>query len=398
MTILKSIALGAISLLACAALAHAQAPTSQQPQIEQHSQKAQEYLRAKQPALAIPELEALVALDPGNVEAQANLGVLLFFEGKAAESIPHFRAALDRQPGLGKIQGLLGMAEKRTLDFADARRDMEAALPALQDDRFHVQVGLELIGLYTDSGELDKAAAVIAQLRKTDPDNPELLYAAYRTYSDLSSEAMISLSLAAPDSAQMRQLLAHEEIKEGNTNGAIAQYRKAIAINPDLPGIHFELAELLNTSLDPNVKKNAEQEYRAALKSNPQDEKAECRLAEIASRSGNTQQAFMAYTKAAELQPSDADAKLGLAKTLLEMNQPDKALPLLEQSVQLEPTNPTAHYRLATLYQKMGQTENAKREVDLYKQYKGLKEKLRVTYRDLMIQPSQIRANGQDEK
>jgi Tfp pilus assembly protein PilF len=398
MTILKSIALGVASLLMCAVLAHAQAPPSPQSQIEQHSQKAQEYLRAKQPALAIPELEALVALDPGNVEAQANLGVLLFFQGKAAQAIPHFRAALDQQPGLGKIQGLLGMAEKRTLDFAAARKDMEAALPALQDDRFHMQVGLELIGLYTDSGELEKAAAVIAQLRKTDPDNAELLYAAYRTYSDLSSEAMISLSLAQPESAQMHQLLAHEEIKEGNTNGAIAQYRMAIAINPDLPGIHLELAELLNTSLDPNVKKNAEQEYHAALKSNPQDEKAECRLGEIAARNGNTPQAFAAYTKAAELQPSDADAKLGLAKTLLEMNQPDKALPLLEQSVQLEPTNPTAHYRLATLYQKMGQAENAKREVDLYKQYKDLKEKLRITYRDLMIQPSQIRANDPDEK
>ena len=398
MTRSKSIVLGVASLFLFTLLVSAQAPSSQQSQIEQHSQKAQEYLRAKQPALAIPELEALVALDPGNVEAQANLGVLLFFQGKAADAIPHFRAALDVQPGLGKIQGLLGMAEKRTLDFANARKDMEAALPLLQDDRFHVQVGLELIGLYTDSGDLEKAAAVIAQLRKTDPDNAELLYAAYRTYSDLSSEAMISLSLAEPDSAQMHQLLAHEEIKEGNTNGAIAQYRKAIAINPNLPGVHFELAELLNTSLDPSVKKDADQEYRAALKSNPQDEKAECRLGEIAARNGNTPQAYQHYSKAAELQPSDADAKLGLGKTLLEMNQPDKALPLLEQAVQLEPTNPTAHYRLATLYQKMGQTENAKREVDLYKQYKNLKEKLRATYRDLMIQPSQIRTSEQDEK
>jgi tetratricopeptide (TPR) repeat protein len=398
MTILKPIALGAIGLLVCASLAHAQAPASQQSQIEQHSQKAQEYLRAKQPALAIPELEALVALDPGNVEAQANVGVLLFFQGKATESIPHFRAALDLQPGLGKIQGLLGMAEKRTLDFAAARKDMEAALPALQDDRFHVQVALELIGLDTESGDLESAAAVIAQLRKTDPDNPELLYAAYRTYSDLSSEAMISLSLAAPESPQMHQLLAHEEIKEGNTNGAIAQYRKAIAINPDLPGVHFELAELLNTSLDPNVKKDAEKEYHAALKSNPQDEKAEFRLGEVDARNGNTQQAFADYSRAAELQPSDADAKLGLAKILIEMNQADKALPLLEQAVQLEPTNPTAHYRLGMLYQKMGQTDHAKREIELYKQYKVLKEKLRVTYRDLMIQPSQIRVTEQEEK
>jgi Flp pilus assembly protein TadD len=77
------------------------------------------------------------------------------------------------------------------------------------------------------------------------------------------------------------------------------------------------------------------------------------------------------------------------------MNQPDKAISLLEQAVQLEPTNPTAHYRLATLYKKIGRVEDAKREVDLYKQYKDMKEKLRVTYKELLTQPSEFRA---DEK
>ena len=135
------------------------------------------------------------------------------------------------------------------LDFADARKDMEAAFPRCsQRPRFQVQLGLELVGLDTESGDLEKAAAVLAQLRKADPDNPEVLYAAYRTYSDLSGESMLALSLAAPDSAQMHQLLAHEETRQGNTNGAIAQYRKAIAIDPHLPGVHFELAELLHTS------------------------------------------------------------------------------------------------------------------------------------------------------
>jgi cytochrome c-type biogenesis protein CcmH/NrfG len=64
----------------------------------------------------------------------------------------------------------------------------------------------------------------------------------------------------------MHQLMAHEETKQGNTNGAISHYRNAIQFNPHLPGVHFELAELLHTSLDANIKKEAEQEYRAALR------------------------------------------------------------------------------------------------------------------------------------
>jgi tetratricopeptide (TPR) repeat protein len=398
MSIQRAIALGGIGLLLSPALCIAQGAGDEQSQIEEHSQKAHQYLREKQPALAIPELLALVALQPGNVEAQANLGVLLFFQGKSADAIPHLRAALERQPDLAKIQGLLGMAEKGTLDLPNARKDMEAAFQAIQEPHFQVQLGLELASLDTESGDLDKAAAVIAQLRNADPENPEVLYAAYRTYSDLSGEAMLSLSLAAPDSAQMHQLLAHEELKEGNTNGAIVQYRQAIAINPGLPGIHFELAELLNTSLDASVKKDAEQEYHAALKSNPLDEKAECRLGDIDAARGNSHQAYEEYSKATELQPLDADAKLGLAKTLIEMNQTNKATTLLEQAVQLEPTNPTAHYRLATLYRKIGRVDDAKREVDLYKHYKDLKEKLRATYKDLLIQPKEISANEQDEQ
>lgn len=383
-------------------LCFSQTNEDKQQEFAAHMQKAHSYLDQKRPALAIPEFEAAVAIDPESVDAQANLGVLLFFQGKPADSIPHFRAALavnkdERQPGLPKIQGLLGMAESRTLDFADARKDMEAAFPALQDQRFQVQLGLELVGLDTESGDLEKAAGVIEQLRKAAPDNPEVLYAAYRTYSDLAGESMLALSLAAPDSAQMHQLLAHEDARQGNTNGAIAQYRKAIAINPHLPGVHFELAELLHTSTDDAVKKEAEQEYHAALLENPQDEKAILRLAEIDAQKGSREQSYQEYTKAVGLQPADADAKLGLAKALIEMNQSDKALALLEETVQLEPTNATAHYRLATLYRKVGRADDAKREMELYKKFKEMKEKLSALYKELQVQPKEIRADEPDE-
>ena len=375
-----------------------QATADKQQEFAEHMQKAHAYLDQKQPALAIPEFQAAVALDPSSVDAQANLGVLLFFQGKAADSIPHFRTALDQQPGLAKIQGLLGMAESRTLDFADARKDMEAALPAIPDQRFQLQLGLELISLDTESGDLEKASTVVAQLRKTQPDNPELLYAAYRTYSDLAGESMLALSLAAPDSAQMHQLLAHEDVRQGNTTAAVAQYRQAIAIDPHLPGVHYELAELLHTSSDPAVKKEAEDEYHAALKENAQDEKSILRLAEIDAQKGNSEQSYQEYTKAVELQPTDADAKLGLAKTLIEMNQSEKALALLEEAVRLEPSNATAHYRLATLYRKMGRVDDSKREMELYKKLKEMKEKLSALYKELQVQPKEIRAEEQDEQ
>jgi len=63
----------------------------------------------------------VVDLDPKNLDAQANLGVLLFFQKEYGQAEPHLRAALDLEPDLAKIQALLGMAEKRTADPAAAR-------------------------------------------------------------------------------------------------------------------------------------------------------------------------------------------------------------------------------------------------------------------------------------
>jgi len=374
-----------------------QTPPSDKEQIAQHERLAQQYERELRPELAIPELKKLVALDPNNVKACADLGVLLYFRGEYAAAVPQLQTAINIQPDLWKIRSLLGLAEERIADLADARKDLEASFPLIEGKKLKIEVGLDLVGLYTRSGELDKAANLISQLEAAYPDAPEVLYAAYRTYADLSGESMLSLSLVAPDSAQMHQLLAHEEAREGNTNGAIGQYRKAIAIDPHLPGVHFELAELLRTSQDPAVKKESEQEYRAAVAENPQDVKAICALAEMAEIKGDTQQAFDDYSKAVALQPGGADAKLGLAKVLIEMDQPDKALPLLESSAQLEPTDATVHFRLATLYRKLGRMDDAKREVTLYQKYKDLKEKLRAVYKEMLIQPDEIRADENPE-
>lgn len=394
----KAVFLPLLLLPIFANLSAGQTTASKQDQIDTHVRLAQQYLREKKPELAIPELRKVAALDPDNVDARANLGVLLFFQGEYEEAIPQLRSSVHLQPDLPKILALLGIAEEHTADLADARKDLEGSFPAIQDKKLKIEVGLDLVGLYTGSGDLEEAASVLTQLRKVDPDNPEVLYAAYRTYGDLSGELMLRLSLVAPDSAQMHQLLAHEEIRDGSTNGAIAQYRKAIAIDPHLPGVHFELAELLNTSQDLAVKKEAEQEYRAALAANPQDDKTLCRLAEIATQKGNVQEADEDYTKAVALRPADSDAKLGLAKTLIAMNQPEKAEPLLEQTVQLDPTNATAHYRLATFYRERGRTEDAKRELELYKDLREEKDKLREVYKDLLIQPEEIRAVGPDDK
>jgi tetratricopeptide (TPR) repeat protein len=161
-----------------------------------------------------------------------------------------------------------------------------------------------------------------------------------------------------------------------------------LKVDPELPGLHFELGEILSNSSTPAADQEAiEKEYKAALAANPFDEKSECRLGEIAFRRSDLKDASAHYSRALEMQPNDADANLGLAKVLISMNQPEKAQPLLERAARLEPFNAVTHYRLSLVYRGLGRSADASRELAEFQRLKEMKERLKQTYREMRLQP-----------
>lgn len=377
--------LGAVLFIVARPCFSQSAPTRQQ-QLESHARRAQEYLTERKLDLAASEFGAIVALDPNNVDARGNLGVLLFFQGKYAEAIPQFRAALELRPALWRIEALLGIAEKRTGDFKEARGDLEKAFPKVQDEKIRIETGMELIDLYSQTGDLDKAAATIGVLRKMEPTNEAILYSAYRIYSELTEQSVLSLMVVAPKSVYMHELMGLELAKHGHPAEAIENFRVAIKIDPQLPGPHYELAEVLNASAA--TREEAEGEYKKALALNPFDEASECRLGDIAAEEGDLKDAYERYTRAVELRPDDAQASLGLAKVLMSMGQMEKAEPLLKRAIQLDPTGAVAHFRLSTLYRRTGRSADAQRELQQYQKYKAMKAKLQSLYHTLRVEPA----------
>lgn len=392
--------LALLCFLPCVAIPCLCQPASDtQQQIEFHLREAHRLLTQNRPDAAVPEFRAVIALDPSNTDAHGNLGVLLFFRGSYTEAIPELRDALRLKPDLWKIQALLGMGERRTGDNAAARTDLEAAFPNLQEEKVRIESGLELIEIYTASEDLEKASAVVNTLRALDPDNQEVLYAAYRIYSDMAREAILSLSLEGPRSALVYQAAAHEAARRGDTAGAILDYRQALKINPKLPGLHFELAEMLNSLPSTSAgHAEAQSEYEIALAQNPFDEKADLKLAQIATHNNDEKKAFDLYTRAVQLQPDDSEADFGLARILLIMNQPEKAEKLLEHAEQLDPTSAAIHFRLSSVYQRLGRNADADREAEQYQKYKALKDKLRNTWKDLHFDPEKTDMYGSDKE
>ena len=373
---LYSRALCTILLIACAVSASGQDASNSASQIPALEQQVQTYLQQQKPQLAIPVLRQIVSLDPKNLNAQANLGVLLYFQNDFAGAIPEMRAALQLNPNLPRIQALLGIAEKRTGDMTSAQSDLEQAFPGIDDAKFKKQVGLELIEIDSAAAQFSKALAVTAKLEEVAPQDPEIIFVAYEIASQMKDQTMLSMVLVAPESAQMNMMMAGELARQGEHDKSIAKYREAVRLNTHLPGVHFELAEQLRAAADPKLNALAEGEYKIAVKENQYDERSWCRLGEVIAARGDFKAAQDAYNKALALQPRDATAETDLAIALISMNQQKDAIPLLESAIKDDPTNIVAHYRLSGLYRRAGRVADAKHEMDEYTHYKGLKDKM----------------------
>jgi tetratricopeptide (TPR) repeat protein len=375
----------ALALSLCSTAGQGQAASSQAGELARHARLAQQYLSAHEPVKAITELRAVVALDPKNLEARANLGVLLFFQGQYGEALPQLRAATEMKPDLWKIQSLLGIAERRTGDDRQGRVDLEAAFPHIEEEKLKVDVGLDLVESYAGTGDLNKASDVIALLLKLRPTDPSLLYTSYRIHSSMMSEALLSLSLVAPESAQMHQAIAHELQRTQDLPGAIKNLRAALALDPRLPGIHFELAEALHASDDQRLHAEAEEQYKMAVESAPNDPKAASRMGDIEAEKGDLVAAETYYRQALKLEPNSMDATIGLANVVAQKGDPAAAATLLEQVIAADPTNYLAHFRLSAVYRRLNRPDDVKRELESYKKYKDMREKLKTIYHQMTV-------------
>jgi tetratricopeptide (TPR) repeat protein len=371
------------------------APSGQTPSAkdlrsaEEHLNLAKKYLSEQKTDLAIAELNRVIALNPANVEARGNLGVLLYFRGDYAGAIPELRAALIAQPNLWKIQALLGMAEDRIGDEPASRNDLETAFPHLTEEKVQLDAGHTLLNHYSGSGDLDKAADVVAILVGARPTDASLLYLSYRIHSDLANRAILTMAITNPESAELHQAMARELAQQGKTDEAIVDYREALRINPRLQGAHTELGDLLFHASDKKLQAEAASEFQASIEVNPKDEKAELAIGVLAAKSGDLKAAYAHESRAVKLEPNDTDACTELAKVLIQMGQKDEARMLLEHAVEIDPSNYPAHFRLGTLYRQQGRTDEAKHQVELYLSYKQMHEKLEKIIRTLRVESPQ---------
>ena len=364
--------------------ADGQSGASRTAEIKVHFQKAQEYLRANDPASAAKEFQAVIALDPKNADAYANRGVIAFSQGNYQAAAGNLRKAIAIDPSLTKSQALLGICEHRLGDRS-GKALLEKSFPKLKDRSLRIQAGMELARIYDQEGDMDATASVMRSLVDTDPDNVDILFMAQRVYTELADDTLNKLAIVAPGSARMQQVIAERLVNEGDLKGAIGHYRKALEIDPRLPGMHFELGEALLESApsDASAQGDAEKEFEVAVKMDGDSARIECQYGAIALYRSDVDQALDHYKKAYALNPSDPDAQLGLGKVLMMKDNSEEAAKYLRMAAQSDPLNTEAHYRLALACKKLGLASEAEKEMRLFDEIKKTKDQVKNLYREM---------------
>jgi tetratricopeptide (TPR) repeat protein len=204
---------------------------------------------------------------------------------------------------------------------------------------------------YTDSGTL-----YAATLRKNPScwlceTNLAVPLVARGTPADLQ-QAVAHLTAAVrmnPNQPEMHSGLGVVLQKSGRFAEAIAEYERAIALNPRFGEARANLAvarEAWANELSAAGRyKEAIVQFEQLVKEAPNGVTADTRdaMAEVWRRLGDPQRALLEYREVVRLAPSSADAHNNLGSALLDLNQPADAAREFREALRLSPASANAH-------------------------------------------------------
>lgn len=363
--------LSLLSFLTLPAPLSAQSSSPAQAEVREGQQAFQrgEFASAEQ------HLSAALKSDPNLADAAqvySSLGLAYYADHQFTRAIDAFEQALKRDPSIETAKGFLPVSQAAGGDCAVASPGLEREFGSNSDLKLRRILGLSLERCAMEAGDEMKADEATQKLLAAYPDDPDVLYIAGQLYGRLSSEVNLKLMKVAPDSPRTYQLMGSVAAADGNWQGAIDAYRKALRLAPNLQGAHLQIAILMLThSTDPNGWRQAIGELKEELRIDPTSAQAQYEIGETYRKHDQMEPAVAAFRKALELEPDAVPARLGLAKALRELGRKSEALAALEPARQSAPGDPDVHFVLAQLYKDLGQTSEAQREMTAFQRLRG---------------------------
>ncbi len=233
-----------------------------------------------------------------------------------------------------------------------------------------------LIGIImARAGRADQAEPMLLRARERNPGpDPEVDEALAKVYLETyrfgaALEAIKRWGEAAPDDPKVYLWKAEVDTRIDGGPGALANdYREALKRDPNLDKARLGLAESLQGE---GRHADAAAEYDVYLQRNPNDASAHAAAGRNALDAGREDEAIRQLDRALELAPENVEALDGRAAIALRRRDFAGALPLLDRAITLDPYNPELRYRRSLALDRLGRTQEARAERDESERLRG---------------------------
>jgi tetratricopeptide (TPR) repeat protein len=308
---------------------------------------------------------ALLKVQPANAEAYAHLGFLESRQEHYTEAVALYRKAIALDPAMPGLRLNFGLALFKAGELKQAIQTFDLLLKSQSPASSEAQRLKTLIGM-SHYGLQEYAAAIpyLKEATAIDPQNlPFRLNLAHSCLRAKQFQCVLDvyheILLLNAESAEA-DMLAGEALDETNDHaGATQQFRAAVKANPQEPNVHFGLGYLLWTQ---SQYQEAAQEFQAELANVPNHTQALEYLADADIKMNRPGAALPLIEKAIRLNPRAELAHLDLGILYVNAGRRDDALQELKMATKLNPNDVNAHWRLGRLYQAMGRNDQADAE------------------------------------
>jgi len=356
---------------------------------EQRFQSALSHYNARQYAEAQQEIESLRRDLPHSFDVEELLGLIYSAEGQDARAEPCFREAVRLKPESGPARNNLAtnLARLGKNSLAEAQFKKVVELEPASYDANH-----NLGQFYVAKGDIPSAIPYLERAQELEPtsyDNGYNLALAYeKTGRFIEAEKQIRELSKQQDPAELHNLLAQVEEKQGKYVAAADEYQTAAHMDPSesnifdwggelllhqTPGPAIEVfsagierypssARLaLGLGLAFFIKGSYDDAVKALIKAtdlSPSDPRAYYFLSKAYNQSpSEAENVIQRFRRYADLRPNDAPAVFDYAMSLWKGKRGDtdsayldQIEALLRKSISLDPSSSEAHFQLGNLY------------------------------------------------
>lgn len=156
--------------------------------------------------------------------------------------------------------------------------------------------------------------------------------------------------------AQNHFLLANRLLKQKQIKPAIASYRRAISLKPDLIEAYWQLGKILLGGKQPQ---GALACFQQAIKIAPQNPRSYCLLGSALAQVKQWQPTLECYQKAVQLDPDNPDIQHNLGETYAQLEQWQAAINAYQKAIALNGQNSWSHNNLGAAWLKLAQWQPA---------------------------------------